>query len=217
LSTAASKRINVLLVDDHAVVREGYRRLLERDDSLVVAGEAATATEAMRLDADLRPDVVVLDIALPGVSGMEILRRIIARRPDACVLMFSMYHDGIYATRAIDAGARGFLSKASAPDLLVQAVRSVAGGRRYLSPDVEMAMNKQSSAANELAGALSTRELEVLRMLTQGYGIEEIGERLGLSPKTAANHQSSIKQKLGAESALQLMLIAQQFGLVSGK
>jgi two-component system, NarL family, invasion response regulator UvrY len=217
LSTAASKRINVLLVDDHAVVREGYRRLLERDDSLVVAGEAATATEAMRLDADLRPDVVVLDIALPGVSGMEILRRIIARRPDACVLMFSMYHDGTYATRAIDAGARGFLSKASAPHLLVQAVRSVAGGRRYLSPDVEMAMNKQSSAANELAGALSTRELEVLRMLTQGYGIEEIGERLGLSPKTAANHQSSIKQKLGAESALQLMLIAQQFGLVSGK
>jgi two-component system, NarL family, invasion response regulator UvrY len=217
LSTAPSKRISVLLVDDHAVVREGYRRLLERDDSLVVAGEAATAVDAMRLDADLRPDVVVLDIALPGISGIEILRRIIARRPDACVLMFSMYHDGIYASRAIDAGARGFLSKASAPDLLVEAVRSVAGGGRYLSPDVERAMNKQSSAANELAGALSTRELEVLRMLTQGYGIEEIGERLGLSPKTAANHQSSIKQKLGAESALQLMLIAQQFGLVSGK
>jgi DNA-binding NarL/FixJ family response regulator len=217
LSTAPSKRISVLLVDDHAVVREGYRRLLERDDSLVVAGEAATAAEAMRLDADLRPDVVVLDIALPGVSGIEILRRIIARRPDACVLMFSMYHDGIYASREIDAGARGFLSKASAPDLLVEAVRSVAGGGRYVSPDVEAAMNKQSSAANELADALSTRELEVLRMLTQGYGIEEIGQRLGLSPKTAANHQSSIKQKLGAESALQLMLIAQQFGLVSGK
>jgi len=207
----------VLLVDDHAVVREGYRRLLERDDSLVVAGEAASAAEAMRLDTDLRPDVVVLDIALPGVSGIEILRRIIARRPDACVLMFSMYHDGIYASRAIDAGARGFLSKASAPDLLVEAVRAVAGGGRYLSPDVEAAMNKQSSAANELASALSTRELEVLRMLSQGYGIEEIGERLGLSPKTAANHQSSIKQKLGADSALQLMLIAQQFGLVAGK
>jgi len=217
VSTPAHKRISVLLVDDHAVVREGYRRLLERGDSLVVAGEAATAADAMRLDADLRPDVVVLDIALPGVSGIEILRRIIARRPDACVLMFSMYHDGIYASRALDAGARGYLSKASAPDLLVEAVRCVAGGRRYLSPDVEMAMNKQSSAANELADALSTRELEVLRMLTQGYGVEEIGERLGLSPKTAANHQSSIKQKLGADSALQLMLIAQQFGLVSGK
>lgn len=217
MSTSAHERISVLLVDDHAVVREGYRRLLERDEKLAVVGEAATAAEAIRLDTDLRPDVVVLDIALPGVSGIEILRRIIAHRPDACVLMFSMYDDGIYARHAIDAGARGYLSKASAPDLLVQAVRAVAGGGHYLSPDIEMAMNKQSSATNELAGTLSTRELEVLRMLSQGYGVEEIGERLGLSAKTAANHQSSIKQKLGATSALQLMLIAQRFGLVSNK
>lgn len=204
----------MLLVDDHAVVREGYRLLLERDDSLTVVGEAATAADAIRCDAELEPDVVVLDIALPGVSGIEILRRIIARRPAACVLMFSMYQDGIYATRAINAGARGYVSKASAPDLLVDAVRCVAGGQRYLSPDVEQAMTQQSSAANQRAAALSSRELEVLRMLTQGYGVEEIGERLGLSPKTAANHQSSIKQKLGANSALQLILIAQQFGLI---
>jgi two-component system invasion response regulator UvrY len=214
VNTAERTRINVLLVDDHAVVREGYRRLLERDACLVVVGEAATAADAMRCDAELKPDVVVLDIGLPGVSGIEILRRIMARRADARVLMFSMHQDGIYATRAINAGARGYLSKASAPDLLVEAVRAVAAGRRYLSPDVEQAMFKQSSTANRLAGALSTRELEVLRLLTQGYGVEEIGERLGLSPKTAANHQSSIKQKLGANSALQLILIAQQFGLV---
>jgi DNA-binding NarL/FixJ family response regulator len=217
MNTPAGRRISVLLVDDHAVVREGYRRLLERDDSLIVVGEAAAAADAIRLDAELRPDVVVLDIALPGVSGIEILRRMVARRPDVCVLMFSMYNDGIYASRAIDAGACGYLSKASAPDLLVEAVRCVAGGRRYLSPDVETAMHKQSSAATQLAETLSTRELEVLRMLTQGYGVEEIGERLGLSAKTAANHQSSIKQKLGANSALQLMLIAQQFGLVADK
>jgi two-component system invasion response regulator UvrY len=217
VNAAESPRISVLLVDDHAVVREGYRRLLERDDSLVVVGEAAAAADALRIDIELKPDVIVLDIGLPGVSGIEILRRIIARRPDACVLMFSMYQDGIYATRAIKAGARGYLSKASAPDLLIDAVRSVAGGRRYLSPDVEQAMTKQSSAADQLAGALSTRELEVLRMLVQGYGVEEIGERLGLSAKTAANHQSSIKQKLGANSALQLILIAQQFGLIADK
>jgi two-component system invasion response regulator UvrY len=217
VNAAGHRKISVLLVDDHAVVREGYRRLLERDDSLTVVGEAATAADALRLDGELEPDVIVLDIALPGVSGIEILRRIIARRPGACVLMFSMYQDGIYASRAIDAGARGYLSKASAPDLLIDAVRCVAGGRHYLSPDVEQAMTKQSSAATHLAHALSTRELEVLRMLTQGYGVEEIGERLGLSPKTAANHQSSIKQKLGAHSALQLILIAQQFGLISDK
>jgi DNA-binding NarL/FixJ family response regulator len=217
MNTAARPRISVLLVDDHAVVREGYRRLLERDDSLVVVGEAATAADAIRCDGKMKPDVVVLDIALPGISGIEILRRIIARRPDACVLMFSMYQDGIYASRAITAGARGYLSKASAPDLLVEAVRRVAGGQRYLSPDVELAMTKQSPTENQLADSLSTRELEVLRMLTQGYGVEEIGERLGLSPKTAANHQSSIKQKLGANSALQLILIAQQFGLISNR
>jgi two-component system invasion response regulator UvrY len=207
--------IRVLLVDDHAVVREGYRRLLERDESLTVVGEAAAMAEALMLDAQLQPDVIVLDIALPGVSGIEILRRLIARRPDARVLMFSMYQDGIYATHAMNAGALGYLSKASAPDLLVSAVRTVAAGGRYMSPDVQLAMTTQSATARQLANALSIRELEVLRLLAQGYGVDAIAARLGLSPKTAANHQSSIKQKLGAGSALQLILIAQQFGLIA--
>jgi two-component system, NarL family, invasion response regulator UvrY len=217
MASAEPVRITVLLVDDHAVVRVGYRRLLERDAQILVVGEAADAAEVLRLDTELKPDVIVLDIALPGVSGIEILRRVLALRPDACVLMFSMYEDGIYAARAIHAGARGYVSKASAPDLLVAAVRAVADGQRYLSPDVKMAIAQQSSQANELAAALSTRELEVLRLLTQGYGVEEIGERLGLSPKTAANHQSAIKQKLGVNSALQLILIAQQYGFTSAK
>jgi DNA-binding NarL/FixJ family response regulator len=208
-------RIRVLLVDDHAVVREGYRRLLERDESLMVVGEAAAMADALVLDMQLQPDVVVLDIALPGVSGIEILRRLIARRPDARVLMFSMYQDGIYATHAMNAGAFGYLSKASAPDLLVSAVRTVAAGGRYMSPDVQLAMTTQSATARQLADALSIRELEVLRLLAQGYAVDAIAARLGLSPKTAANHQSSIKQKLGAGSALQLILIAQQFGLIA--
>jgi DNA-binding NarL/FixJ family response regulator len=214
--TLAKLRISVLLVDDHAVVREGYRRLLERDENLVVVGEASNIAQALQLDGELQPDVIVLDIALPGVSGIEILRRVIARRPAARVLMFSMYQDGIYATHAMDAGAYGYLSKASAPDLLVSAVRAVADGRRYISPDVELAMTTQSASEAHLAQSLSTRELEVLRLLAQGFAIDDIAVRLGLSPKTAANHQSSIKQKLGAGSALQLILIAQQFGLISG-
>ena len=212
-----SKRIAVLLVDDHAVVREGYRRLLERDNSLVVVGEAASSAEAIRRDSELLPDVVVLDIALPGVSGIETLRRLIARRADARVLMFSMFQEGIYARHAMSAGARGYLSKASAPDLLVEAVRCVAAGGQYVSPDVQQAMTLQTSGTDQFAGALSMRELEVLRLLSQGYDVEEIGERLGLSPKTAANHQSSIKQKLGASSALQLILIARQSGLIAGE
>jgi two-component system invasion response regulator UvrY len=209
----ATQPITVLLVDDHAVVREGYHRLLARDARLKVVAEAATSPEALLAERQLEPDVIVLDIALPGVSGIETLRRILKRRPTARVLIFSMYQDAIYASRAFEAGAHGYLSKASAPDLLLEAVRSVAEGRRYISPDVERAMSTLSSRTSELALALSSREHEILRLLTHGYSLEEIGERLGISAKTVANQQSSIKQKLGANSALQLILIARQLGL----
>ena len=205
--------ITILIVDDHAVVREGYRRLLERDPQLEVVAEAAAATEALALEAELEPDVVILDIALPGISGIEILRRIRAHRPDARVLMFSMYQDAIFAERAFDAGARGYLSKASAPDLLVEAVRCVAAGQTYVSPDIKQSLALRASGTTELATPLSARELEVLRLLTQGYTVNAIAERLGLSAKTVANHQSSVKQKLGATNALQLILIARQLGL----
>jgi DNA-binding NarL/FixJ family response regulator len=203
----------VLLVDDHAVVREGYRRLLEQDATLKVIGEAATSAEALRKEDELLPDVIVLDIALPGVSGIETLRRILAHRPAARVLMFSMYQDRIFAERAFEAGASGYLSKASAPEHLIEAVRTVLAGRRYLSPDVEHAMTAPASPASAAMSSLSARELEILRLLTQGYGLGEIGERLGVSTKTIANHQSSIRQKLGAGNALQLLLAARQLGL----
>lgn len=209
----APMRITVLLVDDHAVVRQGYRRLLAHDPAMQVVGEAANSAEALDCDRTLEPDVVVLDIALPGVSGIETLRRIMARRPAARVLMFSMYQDAIYASRAFGAGAMGYLSKASAPELLVQAVRSVADGRRYVSPDVQQAVAAPGAKSSEIALSLSSREHEILRLLISGYDLREIGERLGVSAKTVANQQSAIKQKLGASSALQLILIARQLGL----
>ena len=134
-----------------------------------MVGEASNIAEALRLDGDLKPDVMVLDIALPGVSGIEILRRVTARRPEARVLMFSMYQDGIYATHAMHAGAYGYLSKASAPDLLVGAVRAVADPvGATSSPDVQQAMASQATTGEQLAQALSARELEVLRLLVQG-------------------------------------------------
>jgi two-component system, NarL family, invasion response regulator UvrY len=209
----AETPITVVLVDDHAVVREGYHRLLARDPTIQVIGEAPTSAEALDLDRKLEPDVIVLDIALPGVSGIETARRIIARRPSAKVLMFSMYQDAIYATRAFEAGALGYLSKASAPDLLVEAVRAVAQGARYVSPDIQEALCERPAKTNELLRSLSSREHEILRLLTLGYDLDGIAERLGVSTKTVANQQSAIKQKLGASSALQLILIARQMGL----
>jgi two-component system, NarL family, invasion response regulator UvrY len=209
----ADRQVTVLLVDDHAVVRAGYRRFLESDPNLTVVGEAANSAEALICDRELSPDVIVLDIALPGASGMEALRRILTRRPAAHVLIFSMYDDAIYATRALRAGARGYVSKASAPELLVEGVRAVAQGRQYVSPDVHQSMSDLSARTSELAQSLSGREHEVLRLLTQGYDVSEVGAQLGISAKTVANLQTSIKQKLGATSALQLIITARQLGV----
>ena len=206
--------ITVLLVDDHAVVREGYRRLLERDPGIQVVGEAANSVQACEQAVALAPDVIVMDIALPGVSGIEAMRRILVRRPQQCVLMFSMYDDMIFPSRAMEAGARGYVSKASAPEVLVDAISAVARGERYLSPDVQKAVTQHPSLqANAMINTLTAREFEVLRMLAQGDTVKRIGEKLGLSEKTVANHQSSIREKLGARNAVQLARAAAQLGL----
>jgi len=206
--------ITVLLVDDHAVVREGYRRLLERDATIQVVGEAANAGEAYERAATFEPQVIVMDIALPGVSGIEATRRILARRPQQCILMFSMHDDAIFASRALDAGARGYVSKASAPEVLVDANSAVARGERYLSPDVEAGIAQQTSfQAKSLVNTLSAREFEVLRLLARGETVRGIGEKLGLSEKTVANHQSAIREKLGARNGVQLARAAAELGL----
>jgi len=204
----------VLLVDDHAVVREGYRRLLEGSGDIAVVGEAVDAAQALSRFSELAPQVVVLDISMPGVSGIEVLRRMLARDPAARVLMFSMFEEAVYANRALQAGAWGYVTKASAPDVLVEAVRSVAAGERYLSADIarELALR---SVTPETSGpdALSAREFEVLRLIVQGLPLRDIAERLGVHPKTIANHQSMIRQKLGADNSVQLLRIAARLGL----
>jgi two-component system invasion response regulator UvrY len=209
-------RAKVLLVDDHAVVREGYRRLLERHGDIVVIGEAGDATEAHALFCKLAPQIVIMDITLPGISGIEAMRRMLAHRPETRTLIFSIHEDAIFARRALQAGAFGYLTKASAPSVLVEAVHAVASGKKYLSADIAQTLALcDTSLDHSASDGLSAREFEVLRQLARGQSIREIARSMGLNPKTVSNHQSAIRQKLGAESATQLLSIAKGFGLES--
>ena len=213
MNSTMHESVSVLLVDDHSVVREGYRRLLERS-GLQVIGEASDAQSAYAQFVEQRPQVVVMDIALPGASGIEALRRIRARDPEARVLMFSMYEDPVFALRSLQAGARGYVTKPSAPDVLVEAVLTVARGRSFLAADIARELALRSVASGEEAESLlSPREFEVLRLLVRGVPLREIATQLGLTPKTVANHQSIIRQKLGADSAVKLLQAAARLGI----
>jgi DNA-binding NarL/FixJ family response regulator len=205
----------VLLVDDHAVVREGYRRLLERSPDIRVVGEAGNGTDAYQLLCQHQPAVVVMDISLPDVSGIETTRRMLAREPDVRVLVFSMHEEAIFAARALQAGARGYITKASAPEILIDAVRAVARGEIFLSHDIAQTLALRNLLDGDAAlKSLSTREFEIMRMLVTGETLSSIAGKLGLSYKTVANHQSAIRQKLGAQTAVDLLRIAQRSGLV---
>jgi DNA-binding NarL/FixJ family response regulator len=208
-------QVRVLLADDHAVVREGYRRLLERTQDIQVVAEAATGEEAYRLFCELLPDVVVMDINLPGMSGIEATRRVVSRQAQARVLIFSMHEDAMFASRALQAGARGYVTKASAPDALVDAVRTVAAGKAYISQDVAQQLALQALPGQRLPlNHLSPREFEVFRLLAEGRSINEIAQVMCLSQKTIANYQSSIRQKLELTNAAQVVRLAMSYGLL---
>lgn len=202
--------ITVLLVDDHPVVRTGYRHLLQSAADLSVVAEADDAASAYEACRTFEPDVVVMDISLPGVSGIEAMKRMLAYRPQARVLIFSMHDEAIFVSRAMHSGAAGFLSKRSAPEKLIEAVRVVARGENYTGADpaphgiAGAACNTPAARLNDL----SHREAEVLRLWAQGLSLEEIGARLGVSGKTVANYQSLVRQKLGVQNDVQLMKVA---------
>ena len=207
--------VRVLLVDDHAVVREGYRRLLERTPEIEVVAEASTGEDAYRMFCELTPDVVVMDINLPGMSGIEAARRILAREPDARILVFSMHEDALFGSRALQAGARGYVTKASAPEVLVEAVKAVSAGHLYISHDMAQELALQTVPGQDLPlNTLSPREFEVFRLLAEGKSVADIARILSLSQKTVANYQSLIKQKLEADTSAQMVWIALKRGLV---
>jgi DNA-binding NarL/FixJ family response regulator len=198
------------------VVREGYRRLLERTGDIEVLAEAGSGEEAYRLICDLKPDVAVLDISLPGLSGIEVVRRVIARNPDQKILVFSMHEDTVFSSRALQAGARGYVTKSAAPEVLVEAVRLVASGKLYISHEMAQELAVQMLPGREKPiDALSAREFEVFRLLVAGHSLQEISKILCLSYKTVANHQSSIRQKLDVNNTAQVVRIALNHGLIA--
>jgi len=203
----------VRLVDDHAIVREGYRRLFETEASIRIVGEhphAESVLQALDRSHGADTDLIVLDLSMPGLSGLEVLRRIVSSWPHVCVLVFTMHDSPAMADQALRAGAAGFVTKNCEPGFLLRAVRRVAAGERgVLSPDVTAA------PASNAPPSLAPREFEVLQLLIEGRSLDDIGQRLSLSNKTVANYQTLIRQKLGVSSPIELLRYAQRHGLAA--
>jgi two-component system invasion response regulator UvrY len=208
--------IRVLLVDDHAVVRTGFRLLLQSVGEVSVVAEAESGEAACQLYSELEPDVVVMDIAMPGMGGLEALRRMKARHPQVRVLTLSAHDDPMHARRCLAEGALGFLSKRSAPEALLQAVTVVASGRRYLDAALaqKLALADFDGASKSPVERLSEREFEVFVRLAGGATVHRIAQDLNLSSSTVGTHLYNIKQKLGVENQSELTLIAIRHKLI---
>ncbi|HVC01902.1 MAG TPA: response regulator transcription factor [Steroidobacteraceae bacterium] len=208
--------IRILLIDDHAVVRTGFRLLLESHPDVAVVGEAESGETAYQRYVELRPDVAVLDLAMPGMGGLEALRRIVARDPQARVLALSAHDDATHVRHALQEGALGFLSKRSAPEALLEAVATVAAGRRYLDAAIarKLADVEGGDASKSPVERLTEREFEVFVRLAGGSTVQRIALELKLSASTVGTHLYNIKQKLGAVTQSDLTLIAIRAGMI---
>jgi DNA-binding NarL/FixJ family response regulator len=209
--------IRIVLVDDHAVVRAGYRRFLEQEPGYSVIGEAASGEEAYLLLQRISPDIVLLDLSMPGLGGLSSLRRFKLRWPLLPVLVFSMHDTVAFATHALRAGANGYVTKGSDPQLMVQAVRTVLNGELALSPDIRQRLDRVATdiRASPTLG-LSLREFDIFRMIAGGKNHEDIAQLLNVSIKTVANNHSNIRQKLGVTTDIELLDVALQCGAVEG-
>jgi DNA-binding NarL/FixJ family response regulator len=204
-------RLTVLLVDDHALVRRGFRRMLEDDPAISVVGEASEGEEAVRLALALKPKVVVMDCALPGISGIDATRRIRAKMPDATVLMLSMHSEDTLVRQALEAGARGYILKNALELDLVSAIKRVAEGHLVLDPQLA----KPTGLKGERDSGLTARELEVLRHIVAGKSNKQIAAELGLSANTVGVHRANIMDTLGIHKTAELVVYAIRNGLVS--
>ena len=205
-----------MLVDDHAVVRMGFRMLLDGADDIAVLGEAESGEEAVRRFSELKPDVIVMDISMPGIGGLEAIDRILAKNPDMRILVLSAHEDAMHARRVLKAGAVGYLTKRSAAEELIHAIRVVHRGKTYLEPGIaqQMAVEQVSGERNPV-DTLSEKEFKVFLSLAQGRSVQDIADVMSLSPRTVGTHLYNIKQKLGASNSAELAIIAIRAGLIN--
>ena len=207
--------IKVMLVDDHAVVRMGFKMLLEMDADIKVVAEAESGEHGIQRYMEFKPHVVVMDITMPGMGGLEAIERILAKDSAAKILVLSAHEDSVHPKRVLNAGAMGYLTKRSAAEELIKAIRTVASGKKYLEASVaqQMAIQQLSSNQNPV-DVLSPREFEVFMALAKGKTTNEIAENLFLSPRTVGTHLYNIKQKLNANNSAEIALIAMRSGLI---
>lgn len=210
------KNITILLVDDHAIVREGYRSLIKKQPGLEVVAEAADGNQAYQHFKAYSPDVTIMDLSLPGQSGVETITHIRRRDPNAKILVFTMHQNPGFAVQAIRAGALGYVTKSSPPDVLLRAIDDVFCGRRTLSPDIAQALALEKISYETIAlEALTTREFEILRLLAEAKSKEEIAKLLNISIKTVSNCHYLIKSKLGVASDIELTHLAIKMNVVN--
>ena len=208
-------QINVMLVDDHAVVRMGFKMLLETALDIKVIAEAENGENAIKAYMEHKPNVVVMDITMPGMGGLEAIERILAKDSSAKILVLSAHEDSVHPKRVLNAGAMGYLTKRSAAEELIKAIHMVAAGKKYIEAGVAQQMAiQQLSGTQSPVDVLSEREFEVFMSLAKGKTTNEIAENLFLSPRTVGTHLYNIKQKLNANNSAEIALIAMRSGLL---
>ncbi len=208
--------IRILLADDHEVVRAGYRRLLENTQDIEVIAEVASGEDAYSRYCELHPDVVVMDLTMPGMGGLEASRRILAHDNSANILVFSVHENEVMLNRALDLGVLGYISKRSASQVMIEAIRQIAVGEMYVGREMmPFLVRRTTSPDSERVAGLSPREFEVLRLLADSKSVNDIADLLNLSPKTVGHHMTHIKTKLGIDNIAGLTRLAIRLGIIT--
>jgi two-component system invasion response regulator UvrY len=211
--------INVILVDDHDLVRTGIKRMLEDVQGIKVIGEASSGEEAVTLGRKLKPNVVLMDVKMPGIGGFEATRKLLRIDPDMKVLIVTICNNDLYPARLLQVGASGYLTKGASMEEMVQAIRAVHAGQRYISPEIasRLAFKHVNDKDESPFEALSERELQVMLMITMGMKVQDIAEKLCLSPKTVNSYRYRIFEKLKVKNDVELTLLAIRHGLIESE